>query len=220
MTGFVQPFWKPVHWTSFDVVRKVRHAAQVKKVGHTGTLDPFADGVLLVCFGSATKRVAQLMDLEKEYLAHLKLGRTTDTLDPTGTITETAPVPDLSRRDILQAVDRFTGEIEQVPPMFSALKVNGRRLYQLAREGLTVPRQPRTVTVYGIDLVAWRPPDELVIRVTCGRGTYIRVLGSDLARALDTVGYLSSLTRTRVGQYGVREAIKMDQLDSWIPTAA
>ncbi len=220
MIDLVQPFWKPVEWTSFDVVRKVRSVAKVRKVGHAGTLDPFAEGVLVLCLGKATKRVSQLMDLDKEYLARAKLGVTTDTLDPSGVVTDTAPVPVLTHSDIVEILDRFVGTIEQVPPMFSALKVNGIRLYQLARAGKTVPRDSREVRIYGIELVAWYPPDELELKVTCGKGTYIRTLAADLAQALDTVGYLTALTRTRVGPYGRADTIKMEQLISWTPIAA
>ncbi len=220
MIDIVQPFWKPVEWTSFDVVRKVRSVTKVRKVGHAGTLDPFAEGVLVLCLGKATKRVSQLMDLDKEYLSRVKLGATTDTLDPSGVVTNTAPVPALSRSDIVEILDRFGGTIEQVPPMYSALKVNGTRLYKLARAGKTVPRNSRKVRVYGIDLVAWCPPDELELKVTCGKGTYIRTLAADLARALNTVGYLTALTRPRVGSYGQADAIRMEQLSSWTPIAA
>ncbi len=220
MIDLVQPFWKPVEWTSFDVVRKVRSVTKVRKVGHAGTLDPFAEGVLVLCLGKATKRVSQLMDLDKEYLSRVKLGATTDTLDPSGVVTNTAPVPALSRSDIVEILGRFVGTIEQVPPMYSALKVNGTRLYKLARAGKTVPRNSRKVRVYGIDLVAWCPPDELELKVTCGKGTYIRTLAADLARALNTVGYLTELTRTRVGPYGQADAIRMEQLSSWTPIAA
>ncbi len=220
MIDLVQPFWKPVNWTSFDVVKKVRSSLNIRKVGHAGTLDPFAEGVLVLCLGAATKQVSQLMELEKEYLATVKLGETTDTLDPTGTVTETIPVPSLSRDGILQKLAQFTGAVEQIPPMYSALKVNGRRLYQLARSGKTVAREPRTVHIHSIELVSWRPPDRLELQITCGKGTYIRSLAADLARALHTVGYLTALTRTKVGPYGQSDAVRIEQLDSWIPTAA
>ena len=210
MIDLVQPFWKPSDWTSFDVVKKVRSATKVAKVGHAGTLDPFAEGVLVLCLGAATKRISQMMALEKEYLAKVKLGETTDTLDPTGTVTEKAPVQALSQDDIKEILTRFVGTIEQVPPMFSALRVNGVRLYRLARAGKTVPRRPRTVHIFSIDLVAWRPPDELELQVTCGKGTYIRSLAADLAGALNTVGYLTGLVRTRVGPYGPTDAIRME----------
>ncbi|MFB0514982.1 MAG: tRNA pseudouridine(55) synthase TruB [Candidatus Neomarinimicrobiota bacterium] len=220
MIDLVQPFWKPRDWTSFDVVKKVRSAIKVRKVGHTGTLDPFAEGVLVLCLGAATKRISQLMDLEKEYRADVKLGVTTDTLDPTGTVTDTVTVPPLTRDDIAAVLSRFVGPINQVPPMFSAVKVNGERLYKLARAGKTVLRQPRSVHIYRLDLVSWLPPDELVLRVICGKGTYIRSLASDLAQALNTVGYLTSLERTRVGPYGRADAVRMEQLASWTPTIA
>lgn len=220
MTDLVQPFWKPKDWTSFDVVKKVRSATAVRKVGHTGTLDPFAEGVLVLCLGAATKRVSQLVNLEKDYLAQVKLGRTTDTLDPTGTVTETAPVPALTPDDIREVLNSFVGAVKQIPPMFSALKVNGERLYKRARAGKTVPRDPRTVHIFNIDLVAWQLPDEFRLEVTCGKGTYIRSLAADIAQALGTVGYLTGLKRTRVGPFGQDDAIRMEQLASWIPTVA
>ena len=220
MIDLVQPFWKPVTWTSFDVVKKVRSVTKVDKVGHTGSLDPFAEGILVLCFGKSTKRVSQLMDLEKEYVAVLKLGVTTDTLDPVGTIIKTAPVPSLSEGEILKTLDRFTGTIDQVPPMFSALKVNGTRLYQLARSGKTIPRDSRQVKVYKIELLAWCPPDEIKLQVTCGKGTYIRSLAADLAQALNTVGHLTALERTRIGPYKKKDAVRMDQLTSWTPITA
>ena len=220
MIDLVQPFWKPVTWTSFDVVKKVRSVTKVDKVGHAGSLDPFAEGILVLCLGKSTKRVSQLMDLEKEYVAVLKLGVTTDTLDPDGTVVETTPVPALSEGKILKILDQFAGTIDQVPPMFSALKVNGTRLYQLARSGKTIPRNPRKVTIYKIELIAWCPPDEIKMQVTCGKGTYIRSLAADLAQALNTVGHLTELERTRVGPYKKKDAIRMDQLASWTPIIA
>lgn len=220
MIDVIQPFWKPVGWTSFDVVKKLRSLTKVKRVGHAGTLDPFAEGVLVLCFGHATKRVSRIMELDKEYEATVKLGLTTDTLDPTGTVVEQQAVPSLSMSDIQTALATFVGTISQVPPMYSALKVGGKRLYQLARAGKTVPREPRPAVIHRIDLLDWTPPDQLAICVTCAKGTYIRTLAADLARALGTVGYLTNLTRTRVGEYGRSDAVRMEQVGSWTPIAA
>ncbi len=211
----IQPFWKPPGWTSFDVVKKLRGFTGIRKVGHAGSLDPFAEGVLVVCFGLATKRVATLMELEKEYQAQIKLGVTTDTLDPEGEVIDEQDVPGLTLETLQGALSRFIGVILQVPPMYSALKVNGKRLYQLARQGITVQRQAREVRIYDLELTGWQEPDRLDIRVVCGKGTYIRSLAADLAAALGTVGHLLALTRTRVGPYGGDQAIRMDQLESW-----
>ncbi|UCH10306.1 MAG: tRNA pseudouridine(55) synthase TruB [Fidelibacterota bacterium] len=220
MIDIVQPFWKPKDWTSFDVVKKIRSATGIRKVGHAGTLDPFAEGILLICLGAATKRSSQLMALEKEYIATVKLGSTTDTLDPTGDISASAPVPDLTQDEITPVLTRFTGTVRQIPPMFSALKVDGTRLYKLARAGKSIPRKPRLVQIHTIRLLDWRPPDELEIQVTCGKGTYIRSLAADVAQDLQTVGYVIRLTRTRVGAYGPEDALRLEQLASWTPFIA
>lgn len=220
MIDLVQPFWKPASWTSFDVVRKVRSTTNIRKIGHAGTLDPFAEGILVLCFGKATKRVPEIMDHEKEYLARVKLGITTDTLDPTGEITDRKPVPVFSEKTLEKVCSRFIGTIHQVPPMFSALKVNGTRLYKLARQGKSLPREPREVHISSIDLQDWTPPDQFDILVRCGKGTYIRSLAADLAEGLGTVGHLIALTRTRVGAFRESDAIQMEQLSSWTPTEA
>ena len=195
---------KPIGWTSFDVVKKVRNHIRVK-VGHAGTLDPFAAGVLLLCTGRATKQVPRLMALEKEYVAQLELGVVTDTLDPTGQVVVRRQVPQLNATQIEQICQGFTGEIEQVPPMFSAVKVNGRRLYELARKGKTIERQPRKVTIYELELLDLESPF-LTVRVVCSKGTYIRSLASDLGEALGCGAYVKALTRTRIGPYRLEEA--------------
>ncbi len=220
MIDIIQPFWKPMDWTSFDVVKKIRSLTKIQKIGHTGTLDPFAEGVLVLCFGAATKRVSELMELDKEYFARVKLGLTTDTLDPTGTVTEQMPVPPLDVGAIEACLPALTGVISQTPPMFSALKYGGRRLYEMARAGQTVEREPREVMVHILEVTEWLPPDELVMRVVCGKGTYIRVLAADLAKDLGTVGHVTGLTRSRVGPYGWDESLTMEQAIEWTPTAA
>lgn len=220
MIDLVQPFWKPAGWTSFDVVRKVRGTTHIRKIGHAGTLDPFAVGILVLCLGKATKRVPEIMDYEKEYLARVKLGVTTDTLDPTGKITDQKPVPDISEDTLEIVCKRFIGSIQQIPPMFSALKVNGTRLYKLARQGKSLPREPREVHISSIKLQTWEPPDEFDILIKCGKGTYIRSLAADLADELGTVGHVTALTRTRVGSFRESDAIQMEQLPFWIPIEA
>ena len=220
MIDIIQPFWKPVDWTSFDVVKNLRSLTKIRKIGHSGTLDPFAQGVLVLCFGRATKRVSELMELDKEYIARVKLGLTTDTLDPTGKVTEQMPVPPLDMGVIQACLPALTGVIYQTPPMFSALKYGGQRLYKIARAGLTVERESRKVMVKTLEVTKWSPPDELIIRVVCGKGTYIRVLAADLAEKLGTVGHLTELTRSRVGSYGRNESLTMKQAVEWTPIAA
>ena len=188
-----------------DVVRKVRSLVKVKKVGHSGTLDPMAMGVLLVCTGKATKRVAELQELPKEYVADVKLGMETDTLDITGTVTGTAEIPDDWQRRLSDILPEFVGQIQQVPPMVSALKRNGTPLYKLARKGIQVPLKARIVRIDYIELLD-ADKDTFRIRVQCGGGTYIRSLARDIGYGLGTLGTLSTLVRTSIGPYIRREA--------------
>jgi tRNA pseudouridine55 synthase len=201
---------KPTGWTSFDVVNKLRGMTGVKKVGHAGTLDPFATGVLLICFASATKQVDSLMALEKEYQGTFELGTETDSHDVTGKVIAQHPVPELSREQIEQAVRRYVGEIMQTPPMFSALKREGRRLYELARKGEQVELEPRKVTVYAFDVLDVVLP-EIRFQVTCSRGTYIRALARDLGKDLGCGAFLKTLRRTRVGQYAASSSLSIEQ---------
>lgn len=192
--------------TSFWVVRQARKKLGVKKAGHCGTLDPLATGVLLVVFGKATKLQAALMGKPKIYRATLQLGTTTDTGDITGTVTATAPVPPLASADIADVLRRFTGTIEQVPPMYSAIKQNGVKLYDLARKGIVVERKARTVTIHSIDLLA-RKDDQLDIRVHCSCGTYIRTLAEDIGAALGCGATIAALCREAVGEYSLDGAL-------------
>lgn len=208
--GMICNLDKPEGWTSFDVVNKLRHATRVKKVGHAGTLDPFATGVLLVCFGPATKRVEELMRLEKEYFGTLMLGAETDTHDVTGKITATFAVPALTHAEIAQRASRFSGEILQTPPMYSALKKGGQRLYELARQGGSVEVAPRRVIIHQLEIVAVRLP-EVRIRLVCSRGTYVRALARDLGRDLGCGAYLQSLRRARIGEYAAAQSLSVPQ---------
>jgi tRNA pseudouridine55 synthase len=201
---------KPAGWTSFDVVNKLRYASRVKKVGHAGTLDPFATGVLLICFGSATKKVEELMQLEKEYLSTLELGIETDSHDVAGKVTATFPVPPLKKEDLVQHTRSYVGVIMQTPPLYSALKKEGRRLYELARSGEKVEVEPRSVTVYELEILAVQLP-EVTIRLRCSRGTYVRAIARDLGRDLGCGAYLKSLRRTRVGDYLVEESVPVQE---------
>ena len=181
------------------------------RIGHGGTLDPDATGVLPILIGEATKLTPYLMELDKEYLATVRLGITTATLDLSGAVLETRPVPALDAHAVLALLGRFIGVISQVPPMYSALRRGGRRLYELAREGLEVERAPRQITIFAITLEALALPD-LRLRVRCGKGTYIRTLAADLGAALGCGGALATLVRTRVGPYTLADAVPWAEL--------
>ena len=177
--GEILNFYKPAGMTSFKVVKIIRGLAGVKKVGHAGTLDPFAEGVLLICTGKATKKVSQLMDLQKEYISQIKLGIETDTDDRTGKIIKTQSVPDLTLQEFEKICQQFIGEIPQIPPMYSAKKIGGKRLYKIARQGKVIERRPAIVTIYSIDILDFHIP-EITIKVVCSKGTYIRSLARDI----------------------------------------
>ncbi|MCH7673883.1 tRNA pseudouridine(55) synthase TruB [candidate division KSB1 bacterium] len=202
---------KPVGWTSFDVVKKIRGQLNIKKVGHAGTLDPFATGVLLICTGRATKKVEDLMNLKKEYIARIEFGKTTDSYDLTGTIVSERSADNLELENIKQVIKQFHGEIYQTPPMYSAVKVNGERLYKLARRGEVVERKPRKIRIYQTDVIDFRNPF-LKLRIVCSRGTYIRALANDMGEILGCGGYLTSLTRTRVGDYKLEDSFEIKDL--------
>ena len=194
------------------MVKKIRGICRIKKVGHAGTLDPFATGVLLVCIGKATKKVAGLMEMGKEYEGILTLGRTTDTLDPTGkTIAEKAG-PVLEEKQIEAVFEQLTGSIQQKIPDFSAAKIAGKRSYSLARKGMKLPDRYKTVKIYEIRLLHYQP-QQIHFCVTCGRGTYIRSLGFDMAQKLGTTGYLEKLTRNRIGDYHIDQSLTLDQFE-------
>ncbi|MCI0692446.1 tRNA pseudouridine(55) synthase TruB [candidate division KSB1 bacterium] len=201
---------KPAGWTSFDVVNKLRGMTGVKKVGHAGTLDPFATGVLLICFAGATKQVDALMGLEKEYQGTFELGAETDSHDVTGKVIAQHPVPELSREQIERAVRRYVGEIMQTPPMFSALKRQGQRLYKLARKGEQIELAPRKVMIYSFEVLEVALP-EIRFQVACSRGTYVRALARDLGNDLGCGAFLKTLRRTRVGKYAVGSALSIEQ---------
>ena len=197
--------YKPVGWTSFDIVRWIRRHVGDLKVGHAGTLDPFAEGVILVCIGAATKRVPELVALEKEYEGCIELGICTDTLDITGRIVQKRPIPILDEDSIQNASSEFIGNIEQLPPMYSAVKIDGRRLYQIARSGGKVQRKPKVVQIFSIKVLQYDVPF-VFFRVRCSKGTYVRTLAADWAECMGTVGYLKTLKRIRVGHYKSNKA--------------
>jgi len=200
---------KPGGLTSFDVVARVRRALGEKRVGHTGTLDPMATGVLPVCVGEATKLVPFLVGGDKEYEAELCLGVTTDSLDATGTVTSETNAAHVSRADVERALPGFVGTIQQRPPMHSAVRVDGQRLYKLAHQGLEIERQPRAVVVHAIELLGFEAP-RARLRVRCGKGTYIRSLARDLGERLGCGALVQRLRRTRVGPFTVDEALTLE----------
>jgi tRNA pseudouridine55 synthase len=203
---------KPGGMTSRDVVNRVQRLARRLKAGHAGTLDPLASGVLVVCVGAATRLIAYVQRMPKRYRATFLLGRQSPTEDVDGPVTELTdpPVPTLDQ--LHMAARELTGEIRQRPPAFSALKVGGRRAYDLARAGKPADLEPRPVMVYRLDVEAYRYP-ELHLAVECGSGTYVRSLGRDLAASLGTAAVMSQLTRTAVGSFTVEEAVPMEDLD-------
>ena len=203
---------KEAGWTSNDVVGKLRGIFRQRKIGHTGTLDPDATGVLVVCLGSATRLVEQLTDHDKEYIAVCRLGITTDTQDTGGSVTETADVF-VSEEELRRVVKGFQGEYDQIPPMYSAIKVNGKRMYELAREGREVERKSRRVTIHSISVLdtAQLAGEHLfTMEVRCSKGTYIRTLCHDIGQALGCGGAMAHLTRTSVADFRLENALTLD----------
>ena len=203
--------YKEKGFTSHDVVAVVRRTIHMKKVGHTGTLDPDAEGVLPVCVGKATKLSDVIMDGRKSYRAMLRLGITTTTEDASGEVLETKPV-DFNEEKIREVVASFIGKLEQVPPMYSAVKVNGKKLYELAREGKEIERKSRTIEVYDIRIHQFLPPDRVEIDVDCSKGTYIRTLCADIGKALGCGGHMAELLRTATGAFSLENAIRLSEL--------
>jgi len=204
--------YKPVGWTSFGVVKKIRGITKEKKVGHAGTLDPFAEGVLIIGTGRDTKNLTGISSDYKSYKATLKLGEATNTLDVEGRITEKSDVPNLSK-DLLETVLKgFLGKQKQIPPMFSAKKVGGKKLYELARKNIEIEREPKEIEIKEIELIEYSNTS-IKFKVNCSKGTYVRVLGSDIAKAIGTVGYLTKLIRISVGSYSVDESMQIEEFE-------
>ena len=197
---------KAAGMTSFDVVMLVRRRLGVRRVGHAGTLDPDATGLLPILIGEATKLMAYMQEFDKEYVVTVRFGVRTDTLDLSGRVLSTAPVPVLDRERLIKATRPFVGRIKQVPPMYSALHHEGRRLYELAREGLEVPRAPRSVLVQAISVEAVEPP-RATFRIVCGKGAYVRVLVADLGESLGCGAAVEHLVRARVGPFVAQDAV-------------
>lgn len=210
LNGIINVYKEP-GFTSHDVVTKLRGITHQKKIGHTGTLDPDAEGVLCVCLGAATRVCDMLTDATKEYEAVCLLGTTTDTQDTSGRILSEKEV-NVSEESIRDCINGFIGEIDQIPPMYSALKRDGKKLYELARAGVEVEREPRRITIYDIDVMSIDLP-EITMRVNCSKGTYIRTLCNDIGDRLGCGGCMKHLTRTRVGDFGIDGSLKLREIE-------
>ena len=206
---------KPLHWTSFDVVKKVRILTGISKIGHAGTLDPLATGLLIVCTGKFTKKINEYMGMEKEYTGSFTLGATTPTFDKESEPANFTDISQLSVQQIHDATIHFTGTILQVPPAHSAIKKEGKPVYLAARKGIEVVLEPRPVTISQFLITKVDLPD-VFFKVVCGTGTYIRSLANDYGASLQTGGYLSSLCRTRIGDFSVKDAMNMDEFEKEI----
>jgi tRNA pseudouridine55 synthase len=204
-------FDKPVNTTSQQAVVKVKRLLGARKAGHAGTLDPIATGVLIVCLNEATKITRFLSDLEKEYIVQLKLGERTDTYDSTGRIVDTKDPSSVHEENIREIFGRFTGFIQQIPPMYSAVKIGGKPLYTLARKGISVERPARGVYINQLEFLSYHPPF-VNARVTCSKGTYIRTLCDDIGNALGTGAHMTALKRTRVGNFSIEDAVALAEL--------
>ena len=202
---------KPVGLTSHDVVQIIRRGTNIRRAGHTGTLDPRASGVLVILIGPAVRLSEYVSASDKRYQATIRLGSTTDTFDAEGRITHTAPVGSITEEQFVEALSKFIGEIKQVPPPFSAIKVQGRKAYEMAREGEEVELEPRIIHVYSLDLLEWDPP-EAVIDVFCSSGTYVRSLANDLGAELGCGAHLIGLRRTKSGRFTLRDAVPLLRL--------
>ena len=209
---------KPIDWSSFDVVKKIRNITKHKKVGHGGTLDPFASGVLIIGTEIDTKKLTSISNSDKTYEAELELGRTTNTLDTEGSIVDEMQIPEIKSNILVSVLNSFLGSQKQQPPMYSAKKHKGTRLYKLARKNIEVDRKDVDININSIDLIDFNS-NSIKFRVDCSKGTYVRVLGKDIAEKLGTVGYLTSLKRTKVGNYLVNDSISVESFqEKWIST--
>lgn len=224
-SGTILSFDKPLEWTSFGLVNKVRyilcrHIGEKKlKVGHTGTLDPLATGVLIICTGKATKQIDTLQAKTKEYIATLQLGATTPSFDLETEVDATYPTAHITEEKVKEALTRFIGRIEQVPPSYSACKVDGKRAYDLARQGKEVELKAKVLVIDEIELQDFNSSAmQATIRVVCSKGTYIRALARDIGLALESGAHLTALRRTRIGDYRVEDCHTLDTFQQWLET--
>lgn len=227
LKGEIFCFNKPYTWTSFDVVSYVRNilirrlkemnpAIKKLKVGHAGTLDPLATGVLIVCTGKATKRIDELQAHTKEYIATLKFGATTPSFDKETEEDAVYPTAHITRELLEDVLKKFVGAIEQVPPAFSAVKVNGKRAYELARKGEDVSLKTKTLVIDEIEIIGYESPENVKIRVVCSKGTYIRALARDIGQAIGSGAYLTDLVRTRIGDYKIENCLDVKEFADYL----
>lgn len=206
---------KPLEWTSFDVVNKIRRSLKQTlgirkiKVGHAGTLDPLATGLVIVCTGKATRQISQFQDLEKEYHANIRLGATTPSFDLETEVDASYPWEHITRPMVEQVLIQFTGKMDQLPPQFSAKSVKGKRAYEMARKGETMELKKQHIQIHRMEILSFAPPD-LSIEIVCSKGTYVRSLARDLGTALGSGAHLTALRRTRIGPYHVKESISLE----------
>ena len=203
---------KPASWTSFDVVAKMRNNFNIKKVGHTGTLDPMARGVLVLCLGKATKLIEYMVKDEKEYFAEITLGANSNTDDAEGEIVAVKDPKKPTQEEIENTLEQFMGTIDQIPPQFSAKKIKGQKAYELARKGKTVDLKPVKITIHSIKLVEYKWPI-IKVHIHCGSGTYVRAIARDIGKKLECGGHLSLITRTRVGPYALDQACILEAVN-------
>jgi len=210
--GRVMLINKPLRWTSFDVVNKLRFKLKTKKIGHAGTLDPLASGLLIICVGKMTKRIEDFMGLEKEYTGKFVLGKTTPSFDLETEVTEEKDISELTDEMINNAVSPFIGTINQLPPLHSAIRIGGKRAYEFARKGTDIELKPREVRIHKFEITSINLP-EVGFRIVCSKGTYIRSVARDFGNALKVGAYLSALCRTRIGTFQLTDALEVDQVE-------
>jgi tRNA pseudouridine55 synthase len=207
---------KPLTWTSFDVVRKVKNALRIKKIGHAGTLDPLATGLLILCTGKKTKAIDQIQAQEKEYTGTFRLGETTPSFDLETAVDQTRPYAHLTAAQLTAAAEQLTGTVQQTPPLFSAVKIEGQRAYEIARQGLVAEIKAKTVEIKAFELTRIALP-EVDFRIVCSKGTYIRSLARDLGEALGCGAHLTRLVRTRIGEFRVEDAFSLAAIEALRP---
>ena len=207
---------KDLYWTSFDVVRKVKNVIRSNyrlkkiKVGHAGTLDPLATGLVILCTGKQTRNIQKFQDAEKEYIAEIKLGETTPSFDLETNVDQTFPVEHITRNAVLTVLESFKGLQEQIPPLFSAKNLGGKRAYEFARKGENIDLKPNSIELYDLELLQFTLPD-LQVRIVCSKGTYVRSFARDLGRSLESGAHLTGLRRTRIGEFKVDQAFTINQ---------
>ena len=218
LNGKVLLFNKDKEWTSFDLVNKarnlIRKSFDIKKikVGHAGTLDPLATGLLIVCTGKETKNINQYQDLSKTYITNIKLGESTPSFDLETEVDKSLPFEHITKQQVEDLIESYIGTIEQIPPMYSAININGKRAYQLARKGETVELKKREIQIYSINILKFELPN-LTIEINCSKGTYVRSLARDIGESLGTVAHLTELERTKIGDFDVKKAISIKEFE-------